>query len=273
MIENLYASPIPVLEEEGLNCSSSVTQRHQVQDSWSGPSQSLSLLYSTQLSDFASQKHDNYGRRLRDVSDNMDNSGRSQEAVSSVVQMCPNPDVILVVSGSAPDMPTKSFAVSTDILSSASPYFRVLFSSNFAEGQLLRKGNCPEICLNEDNADAIGAIFAVLHNVHDFASEWYETSFIEVIATHIDKYQIGTGPALKDGLKQRFAADREPQGFEELSAWVSAANWCALLGNDQLYTWAVYQAAYGVGDSQRLYMARLEFDYQATILGEISVLH
>lgn len=196
-----------------------------------------------------------------------------QEGVSSALHLCPDPVAVLVVSGREPGMLTRKFAVSTEILSASSPYFKVLFGSNFAEGQLVRQGGCPEIHLRDDDADAMGHIFEVLHLVHDFENERLKGTDIQKLSKHIDKYQCIAGTGLEDWVRKRLVDVREPLAFKELSTWLSIAHWCALLKGDRAYRMIIGFAAYKKSVMERRARQRQpEFAHQTPIFGKEAII-
>ena len=81
------------------------------------------------------------------------------QGMPSVDAMAPDGDVILVVGKDK-----VHYRVYSSCLRSASPFFNTLFGPHWYEGQNLTSASPKHIELPDDNAEALGAIFAVLHH-------------------------------------------------------------------------------------------------------------
>ena len=100
--------------------------------------------------------------------------------------IAPDGDVILVVGAS-----TRRLRVHSLILKNASPVFKALLSSNFAEGQLLLGNADPaEISLPEDHADALTIICRVLHGRNDGVPEPVDGPVLVNVAIAADKFDL-----------------------------------------------------------------------------------
>lgn len=140
---------------------------------------------------------------------------------STVVQLHPLADMCLVVPG--PGGHQNKYKVSSHVLVGASNYFARLFNSKsgFSEGDMIRRGECPEFTLYEDDPRAVYVILAILHYG---ANTWYdvlEPELLASVALHSDKYQC-TG-ALAKWVQHWFSKAHGPTNAEEHGLMLSAA--------------------------------------------------
>ena len=130
---------------------------------------------------------------------------RSAASNCETVDLDPNGDVALVVceevvkrnsssttkaSGPPVREIKKRFVVSSYVLGLASPYFRALFSPNFAEGSSIKQGTCPDVVLQDDDVEAMEIILSILHfKVDALDKPLKKLPILAKIAKQCDKYQ------------------------------------------------------------------------------------
>ncbi|RPB04012.1 hypothetical protein L873DRAFT_1668488 [Choiromyces venosus 120613-1] len=133
--------------------------------------------------------------------------------------MDPYGDVLAILPCSP--TPTK-LQISSKILSTASPVFRSMFSPRFREGAALASSSSPtkliEIEFPDDSAQALEAVFNVLHFRHDHVSANVSFEVLYEIALVADKYDVtaALGP-WKEGFRKgcREAIVQDPGEWEE----------------------------------------------------------
>jgi hypothetical protein len=96
-------------------------------------------------------------------------------------------DAIIVVEDSITNE-SKSFLVSSKVLSLASPVFLGLFEPHFTEGIRTRRGDCPTIHLKEDDPNAMTIIFNAVHHKTLDVPDQIEPKRLAILAKNCDKY-------------------------------------------------------------------------------------
>lgn len=104
------------------------------------------------------------------------------EPETTTVELCTNGDFTLVVGH-------KHFVVCSEILKISSPYFKILFSPKFQEGNAIQNGGNPEIVLHEDDPEVMEIILSILHYRFQPNLHHLEPQMILKVAQHSDKYQ------------------------------------------------------------------------------------
>jgi hypothetical protein len=96
----------------------------------------------------------------------------------------------------------KRLRVYSLVLGNASKYFKAMFGPNFMEGQNLGPNTLTEIELPEDNPEAMGIIFNVIHSRNSAVRENLDSNQIFQVAVAADKYDcVGAlSYAIKDWL-------------------------------------------------------------------------
>lgn len=108
-------------------------------------------------------------------------------AEDEIIPISPRGDIILTVPCQSYDR-LKSFRVSTNVLSHASPVFDRLFHGHMDEANKLKDGEDSLVHLGEDDGDAMEIILRVLHHdTCDFVAPT-ELEALASLALHCDKY-------------------------------------------------------------------------------------
>jgi|SRR5688572_1534792 hypothetical protein len=111
-------------------------------------------------------------------------TARTKDATSD---LDPDGDLTLTVKA-AED--SKSYLVSSKILSIASPVFRSMMGPNFKEGHALPTAARPENTLKDDDRLAMDYILRIVHHRSSEVPERLEPWILASIAVHCDKYDL-----------------------------------------------------------------------------------
>jgi hypothetical protein len=113
----------------------------------------------------------------------MEATESSNDSVIAQTEIATNGDLVFVVGPHSKKMQVSSF-----ILKNASPYFRAMFGSHFAEGKDLKSDDPKEILMPDDNANALEVICNIIHLRNDAVPESLSPNDIFQIAIAADKF-------------------------------------------------------------------------------------
>jgi hypothetical protein len=121
----------------------------------------------------------------------MESSTKKVRVADVTTDLDPNGDMYIVLKNA--DLPTLRYKVSSQILTFASPVFKVMLGPRFREGTALRTQSHPDISLEEENRDAMDAMDTILRYLHFRGHEVpieKEPSEIAALVVQCDKYDL-----------------------------------------------------------------------------------